>query len=220
MTATLPPATDLRDCHLYRFWVRHPVTGRRVLGYVGETVRLPFERLVEHVYSQPWADTILAWEVDEVTYPGKDAVLAAEQFAVETELPIYNYEWNLNNPHRVEIWRAKEQRWTRDDAKGRPRWVPPVTKQRKNATPGTSGRGPRLTLTWRRRLVKVGLWSLTWAELGVATLGGYRQYGVHADLRTKLVSAAVISAALLAWALWRTPDTWRLWRRRLRRIRR
>ncbi|MDT5030976.1 MAG: hypothetical protein QOC94_1147 [Actinoplanes sp.] len=103
----MPQVGGLRDCHLYRFWVRYPLTGERVLGHVGETVRLPFERLLEHIYSQPWADTILAWEVDDVGYPGKEAVLEAERLAVERELPLYNYEPNLSNPHRVEIWRRR-----------------------------------------------------------------------------------------------------------------
>ncbi|MDT5151860.1 MAG: hypothetical protein QOI01_3593 [Mycobacterium sp.] len=58
-----------------------------------------------------WADTIIAWEVDAVVYPGKQAVLEAERLAVEVELPLYNYEWNLGNLYRVEIWRAKDQRW-------------------------------------------------------------------------------------------------------------
>lgn len=134
MTSVLPTPTDTRDCHLYRFWVRHPLTGRRVLGYVGETVRQPFVRLMEHIGDQPWADTILGWEVDEVVYTGKAAVLEAEAAAIRAERPLYNYRENLDNPLRVEIWRAKEQRRARDDAGGRPRWVKPVPAQRSPAS--------------------------------------------------------------------------------------
>ena len=110
---------DARECALYRFWVRHPVTGKRVLGYIGETVRMPLVRLLEHVNEQPWSDTILAWEVDPGVYRGKPAVLAAEKAAIESERPLYNYEHNLGNPDRVEVWRAREQRLARD-----PHWRP------------------------------------------------------------------------------------------------
>ncbi|MGA3562653.1 hypothetical protein [Melissospora conviva] len=110
---------DARECALYQFWVRHPVTGEKVLGYKGETARMPFTRLMEHVYEQPWADTIIGWEVDERVYRGKAEVLAAEKAAIEAERPLYNYKHNLGNPHRIEVWRAREQRRERDRLRAR-----------------------------------------------------------------------------------------------------
>lgn len=132
---------DLRECALYRFWVRHPVTGQRVLGYVGETARMPFVRLMEHVLEQPWADTILAWEVDDTTYPGKAAVLAAEKAAIEAERPLYNIEGNMGNPSRIPPWTAVQQRQARQ-----PGWVPPVKGTRlprQRAPRATSASAPR-----------------------------------------------------------------------------
>lgn len=124
MTATLPtrgpstpvggPFADSRDCALYRFWVRHPVTGLRALGYIGETARAPFVRLMEHIQEKPWADTIIGWEVDDRTFTGKEAVLAAERAAIHAEKPLYNIEENLGNRGRIPPWTAKEQRAARD----------------------------------------------------------------------------------------------------------
>lgn len=124
MTATLPtrgpstpvggPSSDPRDCALYRFWVRHPVTGLRALGYIGETARMPFVRLMEHIQEKPWADTIIGWEVDDRTFAGKDAVLQAERAAIHAEKPLYNIEENLGNGDRIPPWTAKEQRAARD----------------------------------------------------------------------------------------------------------
>lgn len=124
MTIVHPARGDVRECSLYRFWVRHPLTGQVVLGYIGETGRQPFERLLEHLATQPWFDTVVRWEVDERVFYGKAAVEAAEAAAIRAELPLYNYEYNLDNPQRIEIWRAKEQRWARDAQRGRRAWAP------------------------------------------------------------------------------------------------
>ncbi|MFI5895599.1 hypothetical protein ACIA5D_36445 [Actinoplanes sp. NPDC051513] len=129
MTATLPPHADVRDCRLYRFWVRHPESGERVLGYVGETVRQPMTRLLEHLLDQPWADTIIGWEIDDRVFAGKGAVLEAERFAIETELPLYNVEWNRGNPHRIPPPAAIRQRRARDATKAdTPRWEHPADR--------------------------------------------------------------------------------------------
>lgn len=124
MTAVYPPRAGVRECRLYRFWVTHPLTGEVVLGYIGETGRQPFERLLEHLATQPWFDTVVRWEIDEQIFWGKAAVEAAEAAAIHAELPLYNYEHNLDNPRRIEIWRAKEQRWARDAQQGRRPWTP------------------------------------------------------------------------------------------------
>lgn len=126
MTTIVPPATDLRDCKLYRFYGWDPRTGytTKTLIYIGETVRMPFDRLMEHVARQPWADTITGWEVVDAVFAGKDAVVAAEQKAVERDMPLYNWEWNSGNPDRIGPDDQKVQRWARDDAAvpPRPRW--------------------------------------------------------------------------------------------------
>jgi len=199
---TAQPSTsgvDRRDCALYRFWVRHPVTGLRVLGYIGETARLPFQRLMEHVYDQPWSDTIIGWEVDPVTYRGKAAVLAAEKAAVERERPLYNYEWNLGNPQRVEIWRAREQRQARE-----PGWQPPVKgtrvpRQRRT----TSAAAPTVTTPawawaweWTPQRIKVAAWAAGWLLIAVVVGRHVASLPVPTDTDGLAYGAGVATAAV------------------------
>ncbi|QKW15406.1 hypothetical protein [Verrucosispora sp. NA02020] len=167
MTAVQPPRVDQRDCALYRFWVRHPETGERVLGYVGETARLPFQRLMEHIYQQPWADTILAWEVDDTVYAGKAAVLAAEKATVEAEKPLYNVEWNRGNPDRIIPPVAQRQRNARD-----PQWVAPAQSVRvprprgagRVRTAATSTKAAKDVPQWAGspEQIKATLWVVAW----------------------------------------------------------
>ena len=169
---------DERDCHVYRFYVRDPGTNyqSKVLGYVGETARLPFARLMEHIKDQPWADTIVGWEVDDAVYAGKEAVLAAERAAVERELPLYNYEFNLGNPHRIEIWKAKEQRAARDTAAGKKPWQagergrayqapaprPAPVRRPPRAPQREAFRPPSLPPRWRRARNRAAAWVGAW----------------------------------------------------------
>ena len=128
MTETIRSATGQRECRLYRFYGWDPRTGytTKTLIYVGETGRQPFERLMEHIDAQPWADTITSWEVDDEVFAGKPAVLAAETAAIRGERPLYNVKGNMANPVRVKPWEAVAQRHRRDDEAGRPRWVAPA----------------------------------------------------------------------------------------------
>ncbi|MEV1315402.1 hypothetical protein AB0J14_04875 [Micromonospora arborensis] len=163
---------DRRDCALYRFWVRHPVTGRIVLGYVGETVRMPFTRLMEHIYDQPWADTIVRWEVDSTTYAGKAAVLAAEKAAIESERPLYNIEWNMGNPLRIPPWTAVAQRQARE-----PGWRPPVKgtrvpRQRRTAATTAAPTDAPRSWEWTPQRIKVAAWAAGW--LLVACVVGWQ----------------------------------------------
>jgi hypothetical protein len=227
---TLPPHADVRDCRLYRFRVYHPddmmlPPGQRrvVIGYIGETAREPLARLLEHVYDQPWADTIVGWDLDPRVFAGKAAVLEAERFAIEVEMPLYNYEHNLANPRRVEIWRAKEQREFRDAARPVAQaWVAPDVRggstrvQRRTAVP----RKPRRS--WSRGQKHALRWSVTWVVSTVAGwvwlvadhAGGWKQTGS---------CAALVSAALVGWlARWvwlGRPWNGRAWRRAARRRR-
>lgn len=104
-------AVDARPCRLYRVYVWDPRTNysTKTLGYIGETVRLPIARLLEHIACQPWADTFAGYDVDEKIYYGKTAVQTAEEAAVKAEKPLYNYEFNLDNPHRITIPQARKQ---------------------------------------------------------------------------------------------------------------
>ena len=163
------------SCHLYRFWVRHPDTGEKVLGYLGETARHPLTRLLEHVNSQPWADTIIGWDMDEYPYPHKPAVLEAERRAIHAELPLYNHEHNLANPHRIPMDVARQQAAARQAARlGAP--PPPAPQRRPTAVRRPSAGRPPARPRWvpsRRTVRRVARnrftqWSAVWLT---ATVG-------------------------------------------------
>jgi hypothetical protein len=213
VTATIPPRA--RECRLYRFTVWNPHDGYRTKakGYIGETWRLPLARVVEHVRDQPWADTICGFEVDDRVWPSKDSVLAAEEAAVLAELPIYNYEYNLANPDRVPIPEAVRQRWARDDAAGRPRWVPP---QKTDRTPWQRRTPSREQLGIRKPsppLVSVFHRQVAAAWLLLVILGGGYGNALGADGWWVAASGAVSASALLGWGFWFGPR-WKVLRRR------
>ncbi|BCL12831.1 hypothetical protein [Micromonospora sagamiensis] len=194
-----------RNCALYRFWVRHPETGERALGYIGETGRLPFQRLMEHIYQQPWADTILAWEVDPITFPHKASVLAAERRAIETELPLYNVDGNLANPGRIPPGRAVLQRQARD-----PGWVQPqrnVRVPRQRAPRTTAAPRPvrrtappsQLTRWWRKYQTTISVWAVLWLLLwAVLWWLGRNAWTGWEEPR----NAAILASIAWALALW------------------
>jgi hypothetical protein len=197
VTATYPSRSGLRECRLYRFWVLHPLTGEEVLGYIGETGRQPFERLLEHLATQPWFDTVVRWEVDGAVFYGKAAVEAAEAEAIRAELPLYNYEHNLDNPLRIEVWRAKEQRRNRDRQQGRALWAPKDTRTK--AAPS----GPRTPVRRRWKPWQKALfgWSMGWLASFVAawiTLVWRTDFPVvwHGARAAAIIAGA---SCLLAW---------------------
>jgi hypothetical protein len=176
---------DLRECRLYRFYGWDPRTNytTKTLIYIGETVRQPFERLMEHVGDKPWADTITSWEVDDRVFAGKGEVLAAEVAAIRSEQPLYNYEGNLANPHRVEIWRQEKQRHARDDAAGRRRWVKPVPRQRASSVrtaPTVPVRRGSVSRKWTPVQVKASLWLITWVSTTAVMWGEAARLGLFA----------------------------------------
>ena len=162
-------------CRLYRFMVIHPDTGQVVLGYIGETGRHPFKRLMEHIDSQPWHDTIEGFHVDPRLFPDKASVLAAEKAAILAELPLYNHEHNLNNPHRIPMDVARQQAAARQAARlGAP--PPPAPQRRPAAVRRPSAGRPPARPRWVpsrrtvRRVVRNRFtqWSAVWLT---ATVG-------------------------------------------------
>lgn len=131
---TAPPQAG--PCSLYRITVWNPHDGYRTkrLGYLGETGRLPIERLAEHLRAQyPWGDTVCAIEVDDRVWPDKAAVLLAEEAAVRSERPLYNVEFNGRNPLRIPYGVQVRQRHARDRAAGRPLWQPASPRPRRRS---------------------------------------------------------------------------------------
>jgi len=191
MTATLPPRYGLRECRLYRFYVTHPLTGETVLGYVGETGRQPFERLLEHLATKPWFDTVVRWEIDPQVFWGKDAVLAAETAAIRAERPFYNVKGNESNWDRIIPPDAIRQRRARDAQRGAERWVHPDDR------PGAAPRPPRQPVVvrrpwrpWQKQLLG---WGVAWA---LTTLAGWITLVCNADFAVWWQPAAYGAAML------------------------
>jgi hypothetical protein len=217
----MPADVDVRDCQLYRFWVRHPVTGEIVLGYVGETVRQPFERLMEHVYSQPWIDTVVRWEVDPRAFAGKQAVLEAESQAIRSELPLYNVKENLANPARIIPPEAIRQRRARDLERRRPRWVHPDDRNRPDqSTPIMPDRPVSVPRTWTALQVKALVLSCTWVLTAAAITGFLGQYGLLSSWSQRMLAGLACAPILIVWSLAGAPVTGRQWKALRRRLRR
>lgn len=219
MTATYPPRAELRECRLYRFYVTHPLTGRVVLGYVGETGRQPFERLLEHLATQPWFDTVVRWEVDPQVYYGKKAVLAAERSTIGAERPLYNVAGNERNRDRVPPPVAIRQRRARDAARGVQRWVHPddrggqVRAQPPQARPVKVESKP--WRPWQKHALGVGvaealLTVASWIVLAVKAWWFAEAWWV--------VPAAV--SVLVVWCWLGCPLTEKQWGRRWRKAKR
>lgn len=98
---------------------------RIVYDYIGQTVRGLDVREAEHVDDKPWADLIAgpAEEIERGLWDKTTRDLK-EVAAIHVLRPRFNYDHNLDNPDRIEIWRQRELRHARDRAAGRPLWLP------------------------------------------------------------------------------------------------
>ncbi len=218
VAVTSHQSSALRPCRLYRFCVEHPLTGETVLGYVGETGRQPFERLLEHLATQPWFDTVVRWEVDPRTFYGKDAVLRAETAAIRAERPLYNVKGNESNDARIIPPDAIRQRRARDAATNATRWVHPADRvpaaPRPLKVPAT--KPARRWRPWQKRLVG---WPSVWLGLTLALWAWFVFYGLVASVLAAGETAAGTAFALTAWVASGAPIPLGKWKRRARRIR-
>jgi hypothetical protein len=192
------------DCRVYVFegWDPHSGYTAKTVVYVGETGRLPFERLLEHVYDQPWSDTITSWRVLDEVYPDKASVLRAEDAAIKALCPLYNYEGNLGNPARIPIPEARRQRATRDAARGAQPWTAPAgpTGDVERARPQRSSLSP----VWRRRRNVFLIRGTAWLVLAVAVWVVCVRF-LHLSPFRSAGPSACLSGAAMVW----TAPYWR-----------
>ncbi len=222
MTATLPPHSTVRDCRLYRIRVYHPddmglpaEQRRIVLGYVGETLRQPLVRLMEHITDQPWSDTIVGWELDPRVFAGKDAVLAAEAAAIRAERPLYNVRGNEFNADRITPPVAIKQRRSRDARQGAVRWVHPNDRAGAVSNPRPAPRGtakrrrPGFTGGWL-----VAAWVCAWLML--AAMAGRVAFAHAGTTRSAVIWSLVAPTLLCLYGMALGSKTWRWLKRKLR----
>lgn len=155
-------------------------------GYIGESLRPPMARMMEH-YLKDWSDTIVGYRVLG-RYDSKGAALAAEEAFVRERQPIYNVEYNMANPRRIEPWKWREQALDRQrrgigttarpaphlrDDEVAPQ-APPARSRRKAAPTARPARQPRPRSAPRSdvRLVTERAWfwwSVLWIVLATVT---------------------------------------------------
>lgn len=107
---------------IYLAVVRHPLSGRKVCGYVGKTVRNPQTRWDEHMFGsrsegpKSWGDTVVCWRV--VCRFGRIpswCLSWLEWVNIRARFPLYNIVWNRRlNPRRIPPWEARRLRVERD----------------------------------------------------------------------------------------------------------
>ncbi|MGX6605682.1 hypothetical protein ACWKSP_26640 [Micromonosporaceae bacterium Da 78-11] len=198
--------------------MEHPITGEEVLGYVGETVRIPFARLMEHMDIQPWIDTVTRWERDPRVFAGKQAVLDAEAAAIRAEKPLYNVRGNETNRDRIIPPDAIRQRRARDAAANAARWVHPDDRTPAAVRiPRVQALKPRRRWkSWQKRLVG---WPSVWLAQTIALWAVFGYFHLFTPVLTAVKVAGVGSAALILWVMCGAPIPIGRWRRRARRVR-
>lgn len=188
--------TSPLDVHLYEFTVTDPRERYATTwcGYIGESERIPHERMGEHLAKVPWGDTVVSWRIIETGHPGKSSAWSAEKAAIEAKLPLYNTEYNRANPYRIDYDMQVRQRHERDRAAGRPLWQPKAPRRARTtpSTPRPPAR-PRLTRAQKRARVRLAGYALTWAVLAAAAWWGLPQLGLPSGAG---VSSGAASAAL------------------------
>lgn len=110
----------------------HPVTGRRVVLYVGLTTQRPYRdrdqvlrypRIEQHLFgsdyygtaAKSWSDTVTDWRFAHESWYFLRAILPAfEVINIRWRKPLYNDKWNRDNPRRIDKRTMMAQRAQRD----------------------------------------------------------------------------------------------------------
>lgn len=204
-----------------------------VVGYIGKSRQTVFQREQQHRDEKPFSDIIFggAFVIEEGWWTEAE-LDAHEQWWIRNgvallpggpvQRPIYNYEFNTDNPDRVEIWRQVEQRQARE-----PGWQPPVKgepripRQRNHrAAPVRPSAAPsRLARLWATYRTPITVWGILWLGLFAAVwwAGADAWTGWH-EPRNAGVGAA-LGLGGLAYAYRRAADRGRRERRRAKRRR-
>lgn len=202
-----------------------PIPGMVVVGYVGRTWQTVKQREDQHRDCQSFGDLIVggSWVIEEGFWT--DAELdEREQYYIRNgavlvpgqapQRPVYNYEFNLDNPDRIEVWRAREHRQARE-----PGWEPPpkgVRIPHQRVVRPVAAQSSLARWWGRRRWWVVGL-AVVWLALFIASLRV--SWLLWGDVRPAV--AAVGSSApfvLVQGEIWRR--RLRAWWRRKTRLKR
>ncbi|MFJ1539267.1 hypothetical protein ACIODS_12060 [Micromonospora chalcea] len=188
-----------------------------VVGYVGQSVQTVKQREDQHRPTQPFGDVICggSWVIEEGLWTQAEldarerhyikhgVVLIPGQAA---QRPVYNYEHNLDNPDRIEVWRAREHRLARE-----PGWQPGVVPVQRGRGRPVARRGWR----WTRRRVQAVALAVVWLTLfAAAWWSGWDVWHGWDGPRNAAISATGAMGA--GWGAWRRARPKRRRRRRRR----
>lgn len=198
--------------------------------YVGKTRQRGRKRENQHRDDKPWSDLIVG--SSHVLWEGicdEDELDDKERELIRDKRPRMNDKDNRWNRERIPYEEQVRQRHQRDVLAGREPWVP--LEQRTRASllewDATAPDAPPGRSVWRwlgraarRPLVqKLALWLIGWV-LTSAMLQDFLDQHFDLDWRWRFGLSAGLAALLLVWGVLRRPDSWPLWRRRLKRVRR
>lgn len=186
---------------------------RIVWDYVGQTVRGVEIRADEHDEDKPWADVIAGRPVTVAEGMWDKAERDRQEIAHIHEIrPRFNYDHNLNNGRRIEIWRQVELRHARDDAARRARWIPlevrtelaQLAAERAVIGAGLDGNEPRYPLTvlaqfvagWPPAVRAASVVLAAWATSVAGTAAGLVGWGWPRAFA--LIFALALCSAVLA----------------------
>ncbi|WP_051797277.1 hypothetical protein [Catenuloplanes japonicus] len=173
-----------------------PITAGTEFGYAGKTRQRLAARERQHRDTQPWSDLIVgeAFVVEQGMWDEPE--LDARELAVIAGWrPRYNISGNWDNPGRVKPWDAVAQRHARDDAAGRPRWVPPV--ERAPVVFATPPWWRRALAAWPPWSAKLVVWAVAWLLLWALVQAVLTEMGVP----DSGALAVPVSGGLLGWGL-------------------
>lgn len=229
MTATLPARsqTAYRGVVYGIDLLDHRTRQVTADDYIGQTRQRGRARENQHRDDKPWSDLIVG--SSHVLWEGicTDAELdAIEKQLIVERCPRMNWVHNEHNPNQVPKWVQLEQRHARDDAAGRPRWVPPDQRSRESlldwdareSTRMVAVRPRAVTRRWSSAQVKAVLWSSVWAVSTSVLWVGFHHYGLLNGWRQRALCACLLSTILWVWIRLGAPVTKRQWRRRRRRL--
>lgn len=182
------------------------------VGYIGQSRQTAWQREQQHRASQPFSDLIVggAFVLEEGQWD--DATLdAREQWWIRhgasvvpdgpRQRPRYNYDHNLTNPARIEIFRAQQHRRNRE-----PGWTQQRNRVPRQRAPQRVSSGVRrssrsrssLRRWWLRRRALLAAWSAVWLALFVGMwLAAGEAWTGWVGSRNAAVAATLASLGLL-----------------------
>lgn len=193
--------------------------------YVGKTRQRGRARENQHRDDQPWSDLIVG--SSHVLWEGictEDELDEMERRFIQDVAvrPRMNWKLNEDNPQQIPKWVQVDQRHQRDEAAGRPWWVPVEHREVVSlldlpagvrSVPAVTVRRVSATRSWSALKVNTCIWSGSWGLITVVMWGLSGRTGLFATWTGNALFGCLVSLALCLWGLAGAPITRRQRRR-------